>query len=198
MNASTDVDAGRAARASPSSAAAHLRAVAVRDPGHAGEPAAARGCPGPPQLPQLPAAQVIPMFGHVEPAPVHTFMTQQPPEPHVVFSQHGWPGAPHAVQTPPPPPPPVQTSLASQARPAQQACPGPPHAWQMPPTHEPPVAHGVFPAQQTVPSEPRAPTAPHVSMPKTPISSQQDPPRVGEVHAPFESVGPMPANVPPP
>jgi hypothetical protein len=123
---------------------------------------AQHGCPGPPQLPQLPAVQVM-LIGaaHIDPAAVHRFATQQPPEVHVVFSQHGSPAPPHGEQMrgPPPPAPPVHTSLASQARPAQQGCPAAPHDWQMPPTHAP-DEHGVFPMQQTAPTEPHAPAPP--------------------------------------
>jgi hypothetical protein len=83
---------------------------------------AQQGWPAPPQLPQLPIEHVMLMVGHIEPELVQTFATQQPPEPQVVFAQHGSPGPPQAVQTRPPPPPgALQMSLASHARPAQQA-----------------------------------------------------------------------------
>lgn len=116
-----------------------------------------QGWPGPPQVPQLPPAQVPPKSGQVEPEPVQVpllpLVTQQPPPLHVVAAQQAWPAPPHWVQTPAPPP--VQTSLASQARPAQQTWPGAPHAWQTPPTHAPPVH--MLPGQQAVPR------APHIS-----------------------------------
>jgi hypothetical protein len=120
---------------------------------------AQQGCPLPPHVPQLPLMQVMPIVGQVEPPAVQTLFTQQPPESQVVFSQHGSPGWPQAVQTPRPPP--VHTSAESQARPAQQACPGPPQAWQTPPTHAPPDWHGVLPTQQLSPSAPQlAPPSP--------------------------------------
>jgi hypothetical protein len=85
---------------------------------------AQHGWPMPPQVPQLPFVHAMPIgAGHIEPVPVQTLATQQPPEAQVVFWQQGSPGPPQAVQTPRPPPPPglLQTSLASQARPAQHA-----------------------------------------------------------------------------
>lgn len=93
----------------------------------AGPPATAQqGWPGPPQVPQLPAPHMPPMTGQVEPAPVHRLLTQQPPAPQVLAPQQASPGRPQWVHTPSPLP--VQMSLASQARPAQQAWPGPPQA----------------------------------------------------------------------
>jgi hypothetical protein len=118
---------------------------------------AQQGWPAPPQLPQLPFMHAMLMVGHIEPAPVQMFATQQPPELQVVFAQHGSPGPPQAVQTrgPPPPIPPLQMSFASQARPAQQVWPGPPQVWQTPPTQaEPAELQGVLPVQHTVPTVP--------------------------------------------
>ncbi len=82
--------------------------------------------PAPPQVPQLPMLQVMPMVGQVEPEPVQMLLTQQPPPPQLLPAQQASPTLPQWVQMPWPAP--VQTSLASQARPAQQICPGPPQA----------------------------------------------------------------------
>jgi hypothetical protein len=47
------------------------------------------GCPAPPHVPQLPFAQLPPMFGHAVPDGVQWSFTQQPPLAHVPSAQHG-------------------------------------------------------------------------------------------------------------
>jgi hypothetical protein len=57
--------------------------------------------------------------GQVDPAPVHTLLTQQPPPVQVLSAQQGSPGPPHWAHTPVPAP--LQTVAASwQLRPGQQ------------------------------------------------------------------------------
>ena len=51
--------------------------------------------PAPPQVPQLLLLHTAPTVGQVEPLPVQTSLTQQPPELHALAVQHGWPGLPH-------------------------------------------------------------------------------------------------------
>ena len=89
-------------------------------------PGEQHACPPPPQVPQLPFAQVPPTPGQTDPLPVQMLLIQQPPAPHVLAAQQASPGPPQWVHTPAPFP--VQMSVASQALPAQQAWPGPPHA----------------------------------------------------------------------
>jgi hypothetical protein len=58
---------------------------------------AQHGWPAPPQAPQLPAAQLLPL-PHDEPLATHLLATQQPPASHALPLQHAAPAAPHAPQ----------------------------------------------------------------------------------------------------
>src|SRR5207302_365475 len=78
--------------------------------------------PLPPQVPQLPFMHVPPTVGQVEPDPVQTLLTQQPPEAQLLAAQQASPGSPQWVHTLAG----LQTSLASQTRPGQQFWPAPP------------------------------------------------------------------------
>jgi hypothetical protein len=116
--------------------------------------------PAPPQVPQLPLVHVPPMPpGQVEPAPVHTPPTQQPPELQTLEAQQDSPGPPQLAHTPL-----LHTSPVPHAPPAQHACPAPPHSSQRPLTQLPTAQ--VVP-QQTAPAWPQ----PLMSLPPpTPLS----------------------------
>lgn len=75
--------------------------------------------PSPPQVPQLPLAQVPPNAGQVAAATMQAVFTQHPPLPQLEATQQGSPGPPQDAQRPAPPP--EQIAVAPvQPRPAQQ------------------------------------------------------------------------------
>ena len=88
----------------------------------------------PPQVPQLPSAQVPPTPGQTEPEPVQVPLRQQPPPPQVFRSQHVSPGPPQGEQTPA-----LQALPAAQASPRQQASPASPQLAQVPESQRPSV-----------------------------------------------------------
>lgn len=132
-----------------------------------------QSCPLAPHVPQLPFEHTPPTVGQVEPLPVHTPLTQQPPFAQVLDAQHASPGPPQWVQMPRPLP--VHAELASQVRPAQHICPAPPHAWHTPPTHAPLV--------QVVPQH-GAPSVPQPAMSPTEASSAELPLLLVQPHQP--------------
>ena len=87
---------------------------------------AQHGSLAPPQVPQLPLVHGQPIVGQVPPEAVQKPPTQQPLPLQVSSGQQACVAPPHGTHSPTPPP--LQTSTASQARPAQHAWPGPPHA----------------------------------------------------------------------
>jgi hypothetical protein len=61
---------------------------------------AQQGWLAPPQVPHEPALQIPPKLGQVEPAPVQTLFTQQPPLPQLPPAQQASPAAPQGRQMP--------------------------------------------------------------------------------------------------
>jgi hypothetical protein len=79
-------------------------------------------------VPQLPAEQVLPTLGHVEPEGTQSRFTQQPvPQPFA--AQHASPAAPHTSQVPPP----LQIAPLLHVLPAQHWIPGAPQGPASPP-----------------------------------------------------------------
>jgi hypothetical protein len=123
----------------------------------------------PPQLPQLPLAQVPPRTGQVVPALVHWPPTQHPPLAQALSAQHGWPAPPHCAHKPC-----EQTLPPPQVRPGQHACPAPPQLWHMLATQVPleqvPLEQQAWPTTQL----PAAPVfLPHPATSANSIQSEQ-------------------------
>lgn len=123
----------------------HIEPLHTRPPAEHWAPGQ-QGWPSPPQVPQEDTpVQVAPLVGHVAPRATHTWLAQHPPLPQVLFAQHGWPGAPHAVKVPE-----TQTKPGSLAE-----APGGMQRPELASRHEPP-RHGIAPGHAGRKAEPHA------------------------------------------
>ncbi len=108
----------------------------------------------PPQLPQLPLAQVCPLLGQEEPDATQLLPSQQPFEEQLFPAQQTVPALPQTSQLPLPGPPQMVFG-STQVRFGQHGSPAPPHDSQTLPTQRSELDPQLPPPQQICPAPPQ-------------------------------------------